>query len=1789
MENDASELLWEDEELVLVRRRFGVDQLASVLELRTVATHPEPSTLERLQHEHDLSSLLGADWAIRGKALSRRDGRAYLTLEDPGAELLTHHLGRPWPLAELFPIARALVAALSELHARGIVHGDVRPRNVFVDRLGGRAWLSGFGHSTRVSREQSPLAGERERARSPAYMAPEQTGRLARSLDFRSDLYALGVTLYELLAGRLPFEASTPAEWVQSHLARVPLPLGPEVPSVLASIIERLLAKSREDRYQSAHSLAADLASAERAWNTHGRIEPFALGSRDREGRLSVPRKLYGREHDRSSLIAAFARVKESGVSELVSIAGPSGIGKSALARELESVARSAGAWFASGKFGQYERDKPYAPLAEALAQLVRYVLAQNDLEVARYREALREAVGQSGQLIVDLLPDVELLIGAQPPVQQVSIEDARNRFHVAVERVLAVFARPEHPLVLFIDDLQWLDDATFEMLAYVGRRERGPLLLVLAHRDDERSPLLERALAELEQHPRTLRLHPAPLSRESVSVFLEDALGAPTEGMPGLAELVWEKTAGNPFFATQFLSTLTDDALLAFDAASGSWRWDLDSIQRRGFTENVVDLMIGRLERLPLQSTESLAWLACLGGRAPHATLQLVTRGLIDAVGAALEPAVRAGLLAAGDQGYQFLHDRVQEAAYSRIPEGERLSRHLRIARLLARELVAPVEASDAIFAVVDQFRRAAVLLTDAQERHEVAKLDFAAALRARDAAAHGVALGWLNAAAELLPESSWETDYAFRFELELRRAESLLLTGERELDGLLGALAKRARGPVDAGAVTCLIAGRYVAANQLDLCIDVCVEYLAAAGQDIVRHPGADDVREEYARLRAALTERGVEALIDLPVAGGAEWLAMMNVFESLLPAAAFSDRDMFDWAALRVVNLSIEHGNSVQSAVAYSHMALTLSVRFDDRDLAFRFGEVARALVERPGFERYQVRVLIVLSYHVLPWTGPLWEALSLMRRTSRQSFELGDFTYAGFSGIHIIQLGIASGSPLDEVLADARRELEYVRRAGFVFLVNCHDTLVGLVQALRGEEPPPVPGDAREQAPPEVAIALCWHWSRRMQTAVYFNDYAEALRCKPRSLALITTSKTHYDYAEITFFGGLAEAVAGDVEVARAYQLRYAGWAETSPATFSGRSLLLAAEIARREGRELDAQRLFERAVALTRESGLIHDEALANERAARFHEACGFATAARAFYAAARHCYARWGATGKLRQLDAEVAAAERAPALTGQVGDLDVTTIVEMSRAISGEIDLERMIERLVTLGINHAAATRGLLVLPAARGFRIEAEALSAEARVHFRRASVAPQDLPESILRYVTRALRPVVVDDASKPSPFASDEYLLSSKVRSLFCLPLVKQGKLVGVLYLENALVPGAFTHHRVEVLSLLGSQAAVSLENASLFASLRRAELAQSEAQRLSHTGSFRWGFDQGPLELSDEACRIFDLEPGQPVAPELYFGRVHPDDRARIQREMVASLTQQHGFHAEHRLLLPDGAQKHVRVLAHVVKSGGAESSLELLGAVMDVTASKRAEEAEALAKADLAHATRVTTMGELTASLAHEIKQPLAGALLSAKTCLRWLDREVPDLEAARGTATRMVRDVTRAADIVARIGDMFKKRALPHGSVDINELIRETLGIMRSEASRHGIALRTELSTSLPSLMADRVQIQQVLVNLIVNGIDATKGVESPRELCLSSRLSGTEVVVSVSDTGAGLSSSDADHIFKAFFTTKAHGTGMGLSISRSIVESHGGKLWARPAEGRGAVFWFSLPAGE
>src|SRR5882724_9797396 len=561
-------------------------------------------SLARLEHEYALRNELDAAWAARPLALVNEHGRTTLLLQDPGGEPLARLLGRPMDAASFLRIAIGLAATLGRLHERGLIHKDLKPDNVLVRGASGEVWLTGFGVASRLPRERPAPEPPDVIAGTLAYMAPEQTGRMNRSVDSRSDLYALGVTFYEMLTGVLPFTATDSMEWVHCQIARQPVPPRERVatvPAALSAVVMKLLAKRAEDRYQTAAGVEADLRRCLREWENGGQIEPFPLGARDVPDRLVIPEALYGRDRETQLLVEAFNQVVESGTPQLVLVSGYSGIGKSSVVNELHKALVPPKGLFVSGKFDQYKRDIPYATLAQAFQSLIRPMLGMREAELGPWRDAIQKALGPNGQLIVALVPELELIIGPQSPVPELPPQDAQNRFQMVFRHFLGVFARKEHPLALFLDDVQWLDAATLDLLEHlITHPEVRHLLLVGAYRDNEVSashPLL-RTLEAIRVDARVHEIVLAPLDLHDVGSLIADALRCEPEHARPLAELVQEKTGGNPFFAIQFFTALADEGLLKFDSVKRVWQWNMDRIRAKSYAENVVDLMAGKLKR---------------------------------------------------------------------------------------------------------------------------------------------------------------------------------------------------------------------------------------------------------------------------------------------------------------------------------------------------------------------------------------------------------------------------------------------------------------------------------------------------------------------------------------------------------------------------------------------------------------------------------------------------------------------------------------------------------------------------------------------------------------------------------------------------------------------------------------------------------------------------------------------------------------------------------------------------------------------------------------------------------------------------------------------------------------------------------------------------------------------------------------------------------------------------------------------------------------------------------------
>jgi PAS domain S-box-containing protein len=1699
------ETLREDQEFVLYRGRSKEAGTPSVLVLQPVSLSPLPETVKKMEHEFSMANELEATWAVRPVALSRYNEQTVLLLQDPGGEPLNKLIHGPMEIDQFLRLAVGLAITLSRLHERKLIHKDVKPTNILVDPVSGQAWLTGFGIASRLPRErQSPQPPEFI-AGTLAYMAPEQTGRMNRSIDSRSDLYALGVTLYEMLTGSPPFTASDPMGWVHCHIARQPMPPGEQLkgtPMIISAIIMKLLAKNAEERYQTAVGLECDLRRCLKEWETQHRISEFPLGEHDIPDRFLIPEKLYGRESDVKTLLAAFDRIVVGGRPELVLVSGYSGIGKSSLINELHKPLVPPRGLFASGKFDQYKRDIPYAPLAKAFQGLIRPLLSKTEEELSKWRGALQEALDRNGQLLVELVPELKLVIGEQPVVPELSARDAQNRFQQVFRRFIGVFARPEHPLALFLDDLQWLDAATLDLMEnLLTQSDVKHLLLIGAYRDNEvgpAHPLMSRLEAIRRAGVMLQEIVLTPLTREDMQQLIADSVHCEPNQTRALAELVHERTTGNPFFAIQFLSELADEGLLAFNHGRGRWTWDLSSIRAKDYTDNVVDLLVGKFSRMPADTQDALKQLACLGNSADLTMLKMIYQDSNEDLEGQLWEAVLVGLVLRSENSYRFLHDRVQEAAYSLIPQQLRAETHLRIGRLLV-ERTPSNEREERIFEIVNQFNRATHILTSNDERRRVAELNLIAARRAKLSIAYSSALSYLATGRSLLAEENWDTDSELIFSLEYLTAECELLTADMEsAEKRLSMLAVRADCAHNSSVVTRLQLTLYTALDRLERGMEICLECLRRGGTDWSAHPTADDIRREYDRIWSLLGDRRIEDLFNAPLVTNSDILDVLEVLAEMVTPAVFFDQDLCALVICRMVNLSLEHGNSDASCFAFVWLGIIAGPRFGNYEEGFSFAQLGYNMLQKRGLKRYEARTCMCFGSVVVPWTKHVRQGRDLVRHAFDVAYRVGDFTYAAYSFTQLITNLLVSGDPLADVQAEALKGVEFAKSARVGLVVDIVTSDLQLIRTLRGltnkfgwlndKDFDEAEFERHLASNPALADAGFGYWTLKVQARFFAGDYTSAVDASLKAQQLLWSAPSLLEPAAFRFYSALSHAAAWDFAAPDERRGHFAAlaahhkqleiWAEHCPENIENRAALAGAEIARIEGRVVDAEGLYEKAVRSAHANGFIHNEAVAYELAARFYAARGFDKIANAYLREARYCYQRWGADGKVRQLDQlyphlwkEELTRGTTSTIVAPTELLDLATVIKVSQAVSGEMVLEKLIEKVMCLAIEHAGAERGLLILAGSDELQIEAEATTTgnEVTVHLRDASVIAALLPESVVRYVLRTREDVILQDATAGNAFSADPYIVQHRARSIVCLPLINRGRLKGAIYLENNLTAHVFTSDRIMVLKVLASQAAMSLENTRLYRdlenreakirrlvdanilaiiiwnldgaivgsneaffrmvqydredvpsgrmrwrdmtpaewhesderaleklrqtgtvepyekelyrkdgsrvpvlvagalfegsnegvafaldlseqkraeeALRRSEAYLAEAQRLTHTGS--WAFSPtNPRSSywSSEYYRIYGFDPAKDSAlRSAVFERIHPDDRARRDQKFEDALVTKQDFEDDFRIILPDGTEKHLHMVAHPILDQSGQV-VEFVGSSMDVT-----------------------------------------------------------------------------------------------------------------------------------------------------------------------------------------------------------------------------------------------------
>ena len=1496
-EDDSLEVLWREAGRAFCRlRRDDADGgRHAFIPIPSGAEHTTFESLNRFTHEYELREYLDPAWALRPVDLARERGQTMLVVEYTGGAPLDRLVRQqPMEIGQFLRLAVPLSSVLGHLHARGLIHKDIKPANVLVDSATGQVRLTGFGIASRLPRErQSPEPPELI-AGTLAYMAPEQTGRMNRSVDSRSDLYALGVTLYQMLTGSLPFTAAEPIEWVHCHIARHPM--APDervanVPAPVSAIIMKLLAKTAEERYQTAAGLERDLRRCLAEWEAERRIEHFPLGEHDVPDRLLIPEKLYGRAWEVETLLAAFDRVVRGGTPELVLVSGYSGIGKSSVVNELHRVLVSPGALFAAGKFDQYKRDIPYSTLAQALQQLIRPLLAKSEDELGRWRHALREALGPNAQLMVDLVPDLKVILGEQPAVAELPPQDAQRRFQLVFRRLVGVFARPEHPLALFLDDLQWLDPATLDLLEdLMTQGDVRHVLVIGAYRQNEvthANPLMRRIETIRRTGATPVReIALAPLDGEDMCRLVADALCCDGERATSLALLVHEKTAGNPFFANQFLSVLVDEELITFDHDAAGWSWDLARIHAKGYTDNVIDMLVGKLGRLPGRTRQVLQQLACLGHSADFARLMMVYEGPEEELRQDLRDALRTELLLYADDSYRFLHDRVQEAAYSLIPEEQRAAAHLRIGRRLVAHTPAE-RLEEAIFEIVHQLNGAAACISSRAEKEQLAEFNLIAGRRAKASTAYASALRYLVAGTLLISDDGWTQRPDLMFALELYRAECEFLMGELvTAETRLTMLSLRAGNPLDQAAVACLRIELYTTLGQHDRAVDVSLVCLHQLGIELSPHPTEEEARREYERVGSQLGQREIEELIDLPLTSESQFVAVLDILTRVATAALYTDAHLMSLVSCRIVNLSLEHGNTDASCFGYVSLGVIAGPRFGDYKTGFRFGRLGYDLLERHGLVRFRARAVSSFAAMIIPWTHHLRTATELTRRGFDDAHVAGELRWAAYSCSNLILNLLAIGDSLPDVQREAEQCQEFARKAGFGIVTDIVTTVLALVRTLRGLSTTfgrfnqtgfdELSFEQQLTGDTSVPLVACWYWIRKLQARFLAGDYASAVTASLNAQRLLWTSPSFFETAEAHFYGALSHAACCEapvsdecrqhVQALRVHHRQLGEWAENCRENFEHRALLVGAEIARIEGQELDAERLYEAAIRSARENSFVQNEAIASELAARFYLGRGFERIARSYLRDARDGYRQWGADGKVRQLEqlypqigTEESISDATTTIQTPVEHLDLATVIKVSEAVSGEIVLEKLIDTLMRTAIEHAGAERGLLILPRGEDYRIEAEATTSSDHVSvvLRQASVTAAVLPGSVFQYVLRTKESVVIQDASGQNIFATDEYIREHRPRSVLCVPLLKQTRLLGVLYLENRLTPHAFTPARMAVLKLLASGAAMSMENTRLYSDLQEREARISALKDQLYREN---------LALRDEVDRVLMFE-----------------------------------------------------------------------------------------------------------------------------------------------------------------------------------------------------------------------------------------------------------------------------------------------------------------------------------
>ena len=1732
--------------------------------------YPSFSELVQLRNQYTITKSLAIPGVVQPLSLETVGSSYALVMEDWGGTSLSNYVQQQrLALTEVLAIALQLADILHDLAHHRVVHKDIKPANILIHPESKQVKLTDFSIASLLPKEAREIQSPNILEGTLAYLAPEQTGRMNRGIDYRADFYALGVTLYQLLTGALPFKSDDPLELIHCHIAKVPLSIdqvNPDIPQMVSAIVDKLMAKNAEDRYQSPLGLKHDLEECLTQWQATGSVQDFELGQWDASDRFLIPEKLYGRQMEVTSLLRAFDRVAK-GSSELVLLAGFSGIGKTAVVNEVHKpIVRQRG-YFIKGKFDQFNRNIPLSAFVQALRDLMGQLLAESDAQLQTWKTKILQAVGENGQVLIEVIPTLEQIIGKQPQVAELPGSAAQNRFNLLFQKFIEVLTTVEHPLVIFLDDLQWADSASLQLIKLL-MHDNGYLLMLGAYRDNEVSAVhpfsvMMDELKKTQIAVQTITL--APLQLEDTNHLVADTLNCSTHLARPLTELINRRTKGNPFFTTQFLKGLYEDGYIRFDRDRRYWECDMAQVSTLALTDDVMEFMVLQLQKLPAPTQRILKLAACIGNQFDLKTLTIVSEQSLTETATALWKALQEGLILPQSDlykffqntelsdvqsdinpKYRFLHDRVQQAAYSLIPEAEKQATHLRIGRLLQHLAIEP----DYLFQVLNHLNMAASLMTEKAERGSLLVLNLLGCQRAKAAIAYEAAVLYASKAINLLPADSWSDDYTLALKLYGTAAEVAYLNTEfDQAEQLIHVVLRESNNLIDCIKVYELLVQIYIAKDQQLTAIETGLEILPKLGVPLVSQT---NWQANLPPLPNEQTLASKPRLINLA------HLAALRLLITITPPTHHVKPELFPAVVLTMVTLCDREGLSSLAAYVYGIYGLLLCALVGDPERAHRSGQLSLTLLEKYQARELRTKVNMLFAVFVCAAKEPGNATLPLLNQGIEAGFETGDIEYVSYCIMAYFSHLFLLGQPLQKIDEARKRYIPTLVKFKQEHCIEYSKLWLQAAQRFIGSI------DSDSQLENELATLQHFEATHNHQCLFAFHleglisnyifesypqalDHAvKALKSQDAAFGILLTA-AHNFYYSLTLLASL-KTVQETVQQATIFkqvtenQAKLQQLSGHAPNNYLHKFDLVAAERARVLGQKSEAIDAYDRAIVGANENNYVQEEALANELAAKFYLDWGKEKVAQEYLADAYYAYARWGAKAKVQDLEHryphllmligqqqrmassatdETGFATNSPAALQPLETqrailgsnsvstrLDRETVLKASQAVSSEIQLDKLLAKLLYTVLENAGADKAALLMSQANHWFIEAVAtVNQPAQVQ----SVALSDSSEiahPIVNSVKRTLQPVVIVDATTHADLVADIYVMQQQPKSILCTPILQQGKLVAILYLENHVTAGAFTHDRVELLNFLCTQAAISLENARLY------QQAQTYARQL----------EQSQLQIvqSEKMASLGNLVAG--VAHEinnpvgfLNGGIHHARDYAR---DLLAHLN----VYQQHADAVPP-VQTHAKAID------------------------------------------------------------------------LEFLIEDLPKLLDSMTGATERIQSISNSLRTFSRADTEEKV------SADLQKGLDSTLLILkyRLKANKYRPAIGVIRNYSeLPLVRCFPGQLNQVFMNVLANAIDmfddiahrtdlADLEANPPQIVIQTTPLESATVEVRIRDNGRGMSEAIRAKVFDHLFTTKGigKGTGLGLAIARQIVvEKHGGSLSVQSEPGQGSEFCIQLP---